>query len=105
MARDFARPFYKSKVWERARLSYIDYRKALDGGLCETCKERLGKIVHHKTWLTKDNINNPDITLGFDNLKYDCQKCHNKEKDSTTIPGRCRYTADGEILPPFEEIV
>lgn len=103
MAQAFAKAFYRSKEWERARLAYISYRRAIDGGLCETCKDRLGKIVHHKIWLTENNIHNPDIRVGFGNLKLDCQQCHNKEKDPTTVPGRCRYSPEGEILPPFND--
>ena len=40
--------FYKSLVWRRARAGYVSYRIAVDGGLCEVCGQRLGKIVHHK---------------------------------------------------------
>jgi 5-methylcytosine-specific restriction endonuclease McrA len=103
MARDFARPFYKSKTWQITRAAYIAYRCAIDGGLCETCRKRIGEIVHHVIWLTKENINNPDITLNFKNLKLDCWICHNKEKDKETKPGRFRYGKDGEILPPLDE--
>jgi predicted kinase len=36
-----------------------------------------GKEVHHKTFLTPENINDPDITLGWDNLQLLCRPCHN----------------------------
>ena len=55
--------------------AYIKQRIMIDGGMCETCGTRPGKIVHHKVWITPDNINNPDVTLNLDNLKYDCQEC------------------------------
>lgn len=111
MAREFAKSFYKSKAWEQCRGAYIAHRKSIDGGICESCHEKPGRIVHHKTELTPDNINNPDITLGFNNLKYDCHECHNKEhsKICGEIPGLVRYTfsPDGEILilPPIQQTV
>lgn len=79
--REFSKKFYKSKQWRKCRQQYIDSRIIIDGGLCETCHQRLGYIVHHKTWITPDNINNSEITLNQDNLKYDCLVCHNKEKE------------------------
>ena len=37
-----------------------------------------GKIVHHKIWLTPDNIHDTSITLNWDNLMLVCQDCHAK---------------------------
>ena len=105
MAREFAKPFYNSKQWKKCRLAYIAHRKAIDGGICETCHERLGYIVHHKKELTPDNINDPDIALDFRNLKYDCHICHQKEnaKDESAIDlVEYEFDSDGQIqeLPP-----
>lgn len=69
--RDFAKAFYLSKEWRRAR-AYIFDR---DAGLCVRCGE-LGEIVHHKEPLTPQNINNPEITLGEGNLELLCRNCH-----------------------------
>ena len=77
MARDFARQFYDSDGWRKCRLGYISHRRSIDGGLCEKCREQPGKIIHHKIHLTPDNITDPDIALGFDNLMYVCIECHN----------------------------
>lgn len=104
MARDFAKQFYNSSAWKKCRASYISHRRAVDGGMCETCHEVPGYIVHHKTELSPENINDPDITLNFRNLKFDCHICHNKENRSDEIPGLVQYTFDeyGEmrVLPP-----
>mgnify|MGYP000647991802 CR=1 FL=1 len=104
MAKEFAKKFYNSKQWKKCRGAYITHRKAIDGGMCETCHEVPGYIVHHKIELTPDNINNPDISLSFDNLKYDCHICHNKENKKKEISGLTMYTfLGGEIvvlLPP-----
>ncbi len=74
--KEFAEWFYKSRAWRRVRKAYIDYRKSIDGGLCEKCRTELGYIVHHKEELTAWNIHNPEIALGFDNLEFVCKNCH-----------------------------
>lgn len=102
MAKDFAKAFYNSKQWKRCRAAYIAHRKAIDGGLCESCGEVPGYIVHHKEELTPENIHNPAIALGFSNLKYDCHICHNKENKGEEIPGLPELTFDRDgnpILP------
>ena len=65
--RDFAKAFYLSKEWRRAR-AYVFNR---DAGLCVRCGA-LGEIVHHKEHLTPQNISNPEIALGEGNLELLC---------------------------------
>ncbi|GIW49194.1 MAG: HNH endonuclease [Caloramator sp.] len=74
MARDFAKRFYNSKEWEECRKAYFVHRY----GICERCGQP-GDIVHHKIYLNPSNINNPAISLSFENLELLCQECHNKE--------------------------
>jgi len=83
MAKDYARSFYKSKAWQDCRLSYV-YKVH---GLCERC-EGVGKIVHHKVYITPDNINDPSITLDHDNLELLCQTCHNREHHGESMSTR-----------------
>lgn len=91
--------FYRSTAWKKARQAFIDYRLAIDGGLCQVCGEELGKIVHHTIWLDDENCNDPDISLNPKRFKYECQNCHNKEQDPRKIvKGRCLYGPDGEII-------
>lgn len=75
----YAEAFYKSKAWQRCRASYVKYR----AGLCESCLRRgiyrAGVIVHHKVHITPDNINDPAITMSFDNLELLCRDCHAAE--------------------------
>lgn len=103
MAREFAKGFYNSKQWKQCRAAYIKYRQSVDGGMCETCHQKPGYIVHHKTELSPDNINNPDITLSFSNLKYDCHICHNKENPKEdnveTVRNRYTFTVEGDVIP------
>jgi 5-methylcytosine-specific restriction endonuclease McrA len=100
MAQEFAKSFYKSKSWQQCRASYI----ASVGGLCETCLEknrvRPGKIVHHKTYLTPENINDPYITLNHAMLRYDCQDCHNIEHhgDTSVVQDGLAFDIYGNLI-------
>lgn len=78
MAKDFAGGFYNTGAWYKTRNAYFKYR----AGLCEECLSnglyRQGEIVHHKIPLTPENIDNPMITLSWDNLELLCRECHLK---------------------------
>lgn len=101
MAKEFAKAFYNSDKWKRCRAAYIAYRKSVDGGMCETCHDVPGYIVHHKTELNPHNIMDPEVALDFKNLKYDCLECHNKEHGKDVVAGLAEYdfSPDGQIIP------
>ena len=61
MSQEFSRSFYNSQTWKKCRKAFKSYRVAVDGGMCQLCHDDIGKIVHHKTELTPDNINDPTI--------------------------------------------
>ena len=110
MAKEFARAFYNSKRWKDCRRAYIAKRISIDGGMCETCHEVPGYIVHHKIELTPDNIRDLDIALGFNNLKYDCHICHHKEnmKDGPADGlEKNQFDSEGEmvVLTPEKKLV
>lgn len=98
MAREFASRFYKSKAWQRCRR---DYAKSVHH-MCEECMKygiyRPGDIVHHKIELTPNNISNPEITLGWNNLELLCRDCHAKKHGN-----KKRYKVDefGRVTPPY----
>lgn len=73
---EFARRFYSSGAWANCRAAYA---KSV-GGLCEKCVKsgvyRAGEEVHHKTKLTPENIDDPTVTLCWDNLELLCNECH-----------------------------
>lgn len=79
--KEYASVFYSSKAWKETREAYKKYR----GGLCERCFAKglykAGEIVHHKTYITPDNVNDPAVTLSFDNLELVCRDCHAAEHD------------------------
>jgi len=82
--KEYAKTFYKSRAWEQCRNAYI--KKT--GGLCEGCLKKgqynPAQIVHHKIHITPQNINEPSITLNFDNLEALCRFCH-AEKHSNSV--------------------
>lgn len=59
----WATRFYASARWKKCRAGYIKFRRTIDGGLCEECRDKPGYIVHHKRALTPDNITDPDVSL------------------------------------------
>lgn len=73
-ARDFSKKFYNSKAWKKCRESFRQSKF----GLCERCGMP-GEEVHHKIYLSPKNVNDPYITLSWDNLELLCQSCHSKE--------------------------
>ena len=87
----YAETFYKSFAWQQCRDSYA--RSV--GYLCEECGAA-GEIVHHIKHITPDNINDPNITLGFDNLQLLCRDCHAKKHKKIT--GGIWWTAPGGSL-------
>lgn len=74
--KEFARYFYSSKAWQRTRTAYAKSKR----NLCEVCLSKgivkPGEIVHHKIRLTPENINDPSITLDWNNLQLVCRDCH-----------------------------
>lgn len=89
------REFYVSKAWANCRAAYKRYR----GGLCERCLRRgmisAGVDVHHKVKLTPENVNDPAVSLNWENLELLCKECHSAEHSSK------RFTVDalGRVTP------
>ena len=87
----FARAFYMSRPWVRCARAY----RASKGGLCERCWSKgivtPGEEVHHKIKLTPENINNPAISLNWDNLELLCSACHEAEHRRGTAPRTDKY--------------
>ena len=78
-APELQKAFYNSKEWQRCRAEYL----SMVGGLCERCEAK-GKInparfVHHKEYISLNNIQDPEVLLSFDNLEALCFDCHNSE--------------------------
>lgn len=90
--------FYKGKAWKDCRESYL---KSV-GYKCEDCLARgietPAVIVHHIEEITPDNVNDPSITLNFDNLKAVCRKCHADEHMNHSNARRYFFGENGEII-------
>ena len=95
--KEFARKFYSSKAWKNTRAAYAKSRR----NLCELCLEKgllvPCEIVHHKVELTPENIDNPDVTLNWNNLQCVCRDCHAMIHDRRNL----RYKIDelGRVTP------
>lgn len=95
--RPFAKSFYRSKAWQKTRAAYAKSK----AGLCERCLARgiytPGEIVHHKEYITPENLSDPMIALNWDNLELLCRQCHADEHEHRTT----RYAVDemGRISP------
>ena len=93
---EWAAPFYGSNAWKATRAAY---RKSV-GGMCERCLKKglynPAEIVHHKIYLTPENINDPEISLCFDNLEALCRRCHEDEHAGTET--RYVVLADGTVV-------
>ena len=92
--------FYNSKAWQDTRRSY----KQSVGGLCERCIERgvftPADVVHHKIPLTKDNIQDLSLSLGWNNLQALCANCHKEVHKELGNPIGKRYYIDhaGKVI-------
>lgn len=99
MAKEFAKTFYNSKRWIKCRQTYIKARIGIDGGLCEMCRDNTGYIVHHNILLTKENIQEYDISLNHAHLKYVCKKCHDLFDGhgvGSKVKPCCVFDSDGQ---------
>ena len=106
MAQEFSHRFYKTGAWRECRNAYAAYR----GHLCEQCLRRnvlsYGEIVHHKIELTPDNIDDPEVTLNWNNLELLCRQCHAEVHDKRKRHRRYTIGPDGEIIitdPPMND--
>lgn len=101
--REFARAFYTGKAWRSCSKAYMQSRNYV----CERCGG-VAVICHHKTYLTPDNINDPNIALSWDNLEALCHNCHDLEhmqqynKTYFADDGSIEKVKEGRQLKEFE---
>lgn len=102
----WAASFYASGRWKKCRAGYIKFRRTIDGGLCEECRDKPGYIVHHKWALTPDNITDPDVSLSYSNLEYVCKDCHDQFDGhgvAKSLTQKIFFDAAGDPIPPSRE--
>lgn len=69
--------------------------------MCERCfangKLVPAKVVHHVIHLNPENINDPHITLSYDNFQRLCQDCHAAVHTGYERP-RYTFDEDGNLV-------
>lgn len=101
MAKDFSASFYASKTWDTARENAL----IRDDFLCQRCLRngdiKSATMVHHIIELTPENIYDPDISTGLDNLVSLCDLCHKKThgwaREGSTREGLA-FDSDGNLI-------
>lgn len=92
--------FYGTQAWKDCRAAY----KSSRGGLCERCLSRglivAGSVVHHKIELTDDNVNDPSVSLNWENLELLCRDCHEQHHQRSLH--RWKVDELGHIVPVGE---
>lgn len=108
MAKPWAVGFYHSGAWRRAQSSYM--RAPVDVGgrtcppyMCERCFERgmlvPAEIVHHRKWLTPENITDPEVSLSFSNLMRVCRDCHAAiHSGESSFEPRVAFDENGRVM-------
>lgn len=94
--KEYAASFYKSQAWQDCRNAYAKSKHHL----CERCMSMgvftPGDIVHHKIFITPQNITDPGVTLEWGNLQLLCRDCHaavHKPQKRFTVDELGRVTA------------
>ena len=94
----YAERFYKSRTWEKCRYAFLCSKN----WTCERCGH-LATIAHHKQYITPANINDPNVTLNWDNMEALCEVCHNREHfGSGACADGLKFDANGNLVktPP-----
>ncbi len=75
MAKDWAKTFYNSRVWQQQRLAILkrDRYRCTEPGCRRTAEE-----VHHIVELTEQNVGDVNISLNPSNLRSVCSDCHKR---------------------------
>ena len=101
MAKEYAKRFYNSAAWIKTSKAYA----ASKFFICERCGQPAKNyIVHHKKFLTPQNINDPMVALNWDNLQLLCLDCHNNVHN-TKNKRKIFFDSSGQVvgvqdLPP-----
>lgn len=70
-------------------------------GLCELCFSRgiykPAKLVHHIIHVSPENVDDPHITLNYDNFQRLCQDCH-AEVHRGTPESRVTFDEHGNVV-------
>lgn len=95
--------FYRCEDWRRFRDIVIADRLNDDGlTICEHCGKPIVRaydiILHHKEFLTEDNVNDVNVSLNPDNIMLVHHICHNKIHNKLGYKKREIYLVYGSPL-------
>ena len=101
VAREFSKDIYNSQRWRKLAHAYAESQHYV----CERCQNRSfvgsGKparfIVHHKQYLTLENVNDDSVVYGWNNLELLCIYCHNAVHASG-LDRECLFDDDGNPI-------
>ena len=91
--KDYARSLYESRRWKRTHNAYMISRNYV----CERCGG-LARIVHHKTYVSPQNINDVSVTLDWANLEALCMDCHAGEHGTKACVDGLRFDSSGNLV-------
>lgn len=91
--------FYNTQAWQTCRAAYLKSR----GGLCEVCLSQglivPAEAVHHRTHITVQNMDDPNITLNWNNLQALCRDHHAMmHKGERRQAMRYYFDEDGRVI-------
>lgn len=93
MAKDFARVFYKSRVWAHQR----EYILKRDNYICtEPNCHNTATEVHHIIEINEANIDDINVTLNENNLRSLCHECHTRITNAMKLNDKSK-----DILTPI----
>ena len=102
--------FYHSKTWQKFRQQFIADRLARDGELKDDytgvpiLKER-DAILHHKVFLTEENVNDFNISLNPDNIALVSQETHNRIHDKFNCNSRKIYITTSREKKGYYDLI
>lgn len=86
--------FYHSPMWKRAQRA----KRLQARGICEKCG-KAGWEVHHIVPLTDENVDDPNVAIGMDNLMLLCTSCHNAMRaPSGGVRSDVSFDAQGNVI-------
>ncbi|MCL2766684.1 MAG: HNH endonuclease [Peptococcaceae bacterium] len=66
--------------------------------VCERCGS-VARVVHHRKYISPQNINDVDTTLNWSNLEALCYDCHNTEHCAVSACAEgLRFDSSGNLI-------
>ena len=79
----------------------VPSERVVPPGMCERCFARgeyvPAKLVHHIVHVSPENVDDPHVTLSFDNFQRLCQDCH-AAVHSSAPESRVTFDENGNVV-------